>query len=201
MQIIYKENPLATQVILDEHEREILKLKIKIEQLENIIFEAHFELDKNQDEFYKKLGTSFETRLDKARKYLDPDYIYNKEGIDQRIDVLFDWYIKELEGQHGGDCTCFPASCPKCVAEDLVGVHTTKGLDKYAGHAIESAFRKFCTIDEVIDDLKKFDFTPPEGSGWHKCGGWEQHVPRWTKNNQAAIDWLLQYQQTHFAKD
>lgn len=67
-------------------------------------------------------------------------------------------YLPYLEGYHMGDCTCVPASCPKCYAESLLGVDTIEGLGKYEAGKIHDVFCPHNdfderTIDEVLEEL------------------------------------------------
>ena len=49
MKITYTPNPLDTIVELDEHEIELFRLKLKIEQYEDMMFGAHYALTTKLD--------------------------------------------------------------------------------------------------------------------------------------------------------
>ncbi len=217
MKIVWNENPLLTQIFLDEHEKKEFWYKIKIEEMEeNIILDAWFHLDqdgKNKEYF----------DLKRARSNLDPNYIYpdwndnskkdQKSELDKRVDQLFEYYIDDLEhNSHCGDCTCVPCSCSKCHAENLLGIDTRKGLGKHEAYKIQGAFRKDKegmyydrnnqrTISEAIEILKNHDTNPTKPKDWPDMVGFESHIPRWNKEAVNAIEWLENYRDEHFKVD
>jgi hypothetical protein len=206
MNIIWNKNPLCTVIELTEQEQELFKLKIRVKELEETIFEAHFEFD-HLDWYNKAIKPkTLEEAVQNVKKNLDPSYIYGEgehegKGLDARVNELFEYYMADLQGSHVGDCTCVPCSCTKCHAEDLLGLNTIKGLGKHSAYKIDSAFGKNNerTIDEALEHLKNYKVTPPTENleGWARAGGWEQHVPRWTAEAKAAYEWLLAYRQAH----
>lgn len=145
MKTEYTQNPLEVRTILDEHEKKELWYKIKLGEYEDMLFMGHFYLISE----YKD--------IDKAIKELDPNYWCSDEKtkFDETIDGLTEGYLKELAGFHSGDCTCFAASCWKCIAENLVGVDTLPGLGKHLAYKIEEAFKETKTCLEAIEILKK----------------------------------------------
>ena len=62
MKITYNKNPLLTTVELDENEKKELWYKIKIKEMEEILFSAHFYLEEKYFD------------LERAKDDLDPDY-------------------------------------------------------------------------------------------------------------------------------
>ncbi len=135
MKIIWNQNPLRTQILLDEHEKKEFWYKIKIEEMEHLLFGAHFYLIDGKDYF----------DIDRARQEADPKYYMvdppKKSGLDERVDELYQYFIGDLEdNSHCGDCTCFAASCSKCQAEHLLGIDTIKGLGKHEANKIQWAF-------------------------------------------------------------
>jgi hypothetical protein len=215
MKITYTPNPLNTIVELDEHEQEIFKLKLKISELEEAMGSASLYLDpKNASWIMTRRpdGHTLETLIEKVRKdYLDMDYFYTDEvpsGLDKRVQELFDHYIEELAGSHGGDCTCFACSCSKCHAEGKLGIDTIKGLGKHSAHKIQGAFSykdgnvwKERTMDEALELLRTYapkQTDPESDKAWAKVGAFEAHVPRWTAEAKLAYDWLLAYRNEHF---
>lgn len=51
-------------------------------------------------------------------------------------------YIDSLQEYHGGDCTAFPASCPRCHAEAMFKINNTVTWGKAEGYRMEKAFFK-----------------------------------------------------------
>lgn len=172
MNIVYNENPLCTRVELDVHEAKNFWNLIKMAEMEELLFDAHFHMQDNRW-----------NDMDAARRAVDPDYYMNEDGdkptkLDQRVQVLHDHYMGDLLSSHGGDCTCFPASCSKCHAESMLGIDTIPGLGKHSGNYIFAMFRgpeaKTCT--QVIAEMQANDKLSDTG-----------------KN---ALAWLITYQAT-----
>jgi len=193
MKITYNKNPLCTTIELDEHDKQLLWQKIKLEELEDLLFDVYFHL---QD------GKYFD--LDAAKKSADPEYYCteDKSPIDKRCDQLLEHYIVELQGNHVGDCTCVACSCSKCHAESLLGIDTIPGLGKHAASKINGAFGKNNekSIDDVIHYLANYEINPANftDEAWQKLGGYEQYVPRWMAEAKLAHDWLVNYKNEHF---
>ena len=198
MKITYNKNPLLTTVELDENEKKELWYKIKIQEMEEILFSAHFYLEEKYFD------------LKRAKDDLDPDYYCNEEDnkkskLDERCDMLLETFLSELQSNHIGDCTCVACSCMKCHAEGLLGIDTIKGLGKHTAHKINAAFgiNNEKNIDEAIEYLANYDPKPkdPESDAWKKMGGYEQYVPRWKEEAKLAHDWLVNYKINIFAKN
>ena len=199
MKITYTPNPLDTIVELDEHEIELFRLKLKIEQYEDMMFSAHYALT-------TKLDT--ETTKAEAIKDLAPDRwcTDNTSKIDERVEELLQHYLTELKANHVGDCTCVAMSCSKCHAESVLGIDTLKPYPgKHQLHKIASVFSRWnaetqqhdlpeVTLDEAIEKLAAY--TPT--AAW---AGWEAHADRWAREVQEAHQYLLNYRNTHFAKE
>ena len=195
MKITYNKNPLCTTVELDEHERELFRLKIKVKEMEDDMFNAHFYLTEGQ--YYD---------LDQARKELDPEYFLSndpgekKSGLDERVEMLLEHFLEELKSSHRGDCTCVPCSCSKCHAESILGIDTIPGVDKHSLYKIDGAFGKNNekTINEALDSL--CDYMPIKGEAWAKFSqeDFDWHIPRWKAEAAKAYEWLLNYRNTHF---
>jgi hypothetical protein len=184
MKIIWNENPLRTVVMLDDKDKEILLLKLKIDYLEEAVFSAHDDLEKGN--------------IDAAKKTLDPSLFEGEDAYAFPCKLL-GWYIDELGESHAGDCTCFPASCPKCCAENTLGIDTTKGLGKRAGSRVYALFSKEgMTLDKAIEELD--NYAPVKGVGWERMSqaDFDSSVPRWLDEAKRAAEWLRAYRAEHF---
>jgi len=202
MKIFWKENPLATLIELDAHDRRVLRLLVEIEDLKERIGIAHLDLDPKDREWRDKtIGPrSLEAAVASALTQLEiPD------DVEKKYAERAENYIGALLDAHAGDCTCQPCSCIKCHAESLLGVNTTKGLGKHEGSYVDDAFAprsggSVPTLREAIESLR--DYRPEKGAGWEKCSQeeFDAHVPRWTKEAKGAHDWLVAYEKEHFSK-
>jgi hypothetical protein len=60
------------------------------------------------------------------------------------------------------------------------------------------------SIDEAIERLGGYDPKPPTDpeqlKTWEKVGGFEKHVPRWKEEAKVALEYLINYRNTHFPK-
>lgn len=186
MKITYTPNPLFIKIELDENEKKELWYKIKVKELEELIFDAHFHLQE---------GKYFD--LEDAKKTVDPNYYIEKNeqtpsDLDKRCDMLLGLYLEELAGGHAGDCTCFPCSCCKCMAEELIGINTIKGLGKHGGSKILGAFgnNNDKTIDEALEHLKNWKPNAENSQ-------YTQYFEKWANDAKHAYEWLLNYKNTH----
>lgn len=183
MKITYTPNPLNCVIELDEHERKEFRYKLIIEELEDAMHSASFHLNP-EDKYYKP---------EQARAELDMEYYFGQE-FQKRIDELLNYYLEDLKGPHGGDCTCVPCSCSKCHAEGMLGIDTIQGLGKHSAYKINDAFEGLFgerTIDQAI---KKLEHYKPKAA-WK---GWEAHADRWKAEAAHALEWLKKYRDTHF---
>lgn len=71
----------------------------------------------------------------------------NKWQEDQNLwDVLVDekWfntcYVEPLSEIHGGDCTAYACSCPRCHAEGMFKIPFTANWGKHEGHRLEGQY-------------------------------------------------------------
>lgn len=207
MKIVWNENPLLTQIFLDEHEKKEFWYKIKLEEMEELLSEAwfHMQQDKYPD-FYD---------LKRALSNVNPNYFcpewedHTKKGqkseLDKRVDELFEMYIGDLEhNPHCGDCTCVACSCSKCHAESLLGLDTIKGLGKHEASSINGAFRKTGTKFPERDNQRTIRQALATLSDWIPTSSWdgaEKHYDRWIQENFRAISWLKEYREEHFNVD
>lgn len=195
MRIIYNENPLRTVVELDAQDREVLWLKVKVEELQDKLFDVHFHLTEPQ---YFNVTT--------AQKAADPEkYIkeddQEKTPLDERVDMMFEYYVKSLADTHVGDCTKVACSCLKCRAEGILGVDTlTPSPGSGALHAISGAFGKNTTLSEAIAYLKSYrvDATKPDSWKHSAQEEYASHIKRWEKQASDAYEYLRQYAEQHF---
>lgn len=210
MKITYKDNPLATTVELDEGEKRELRLKLKLEYLEERISSAHFDLDPAHREWKQKhlnQAVTIEDSVTAALKSLDTGFLLDGEErngrtLDSYLDERLGYYVEALREEHEGDCTCIPCSCIKCHAESLVGVDTIAGLGKHPGSKLSGLFQTpkgggpEPTIDEVLEKLR--DYKPVKGPGWERYTeeDFQRNVPRWTAEAKHAYDWLLEYKKS-----
>lgn len=129
------DDPLSTQVILDERAQREFALKVALLALEDLLLEVHVQLEHGEvDRAKATVGQylEFETKGQPA----DGSYSYweafaEKNSLSSFKDALSD--------THGGDCTCVPCSCIKCHAEDIAEVDTLPGLGKHATRLLASA--------------------------------------------------------------
>jgi hypothetical protein len=205
MKITWNKNPLLTTIELDDAEKELLRWKIKAEELTDLIEEAKYDLKQVDRPPKNRTAEECISAATNALKSYDLYAGITGEGsLDKRVDEVLGYYIEALGESHCGDCVCVACSCTKCHAEVLLRVDTMPGLGKHAASKIGTAFGKDneLSIEEAIASLENYKLTPPtkqsELDGWAKCGGWDQHVPRWTKEAADAATWLKQYRDKHF---
>ena len=171
MNIIYTENPLCTRIKLDAHESKNFWNLIKMAEMEELLFDAHFHM---QDDRWNDMA--------EARRAVDPDYYMSDDRqttkLDQRVQELYDHYVQELVSSHGGDCTCFPASCSKCHAEHMLGIDTTPGLGKHMGYYVFGVFAK------------------PEMATCSQAIAVMQDDASLSDTGKLALAWLIDYQAT-----
>lgn len=201
MKITYSKNPLKTKVELTEHEKEILWYKVKVEELSHKIYVTNFYL-KESDHF----------NLEKARLRADPVCLHEDQDdkcpFDRQVDQRVEYLIDALENDHHcGDCTCVPVSCDKCSAENLVGVDTIQGLRSSWGSKLFETFFPMNkgevderSYDEVVELLTTYN--PKKSEAWikHDPTGerWNDCFPAWKEEAARALEWLLNYNETHF---
>ena len=179
MQINWNQNPLRTQVILDDNDKEKLFLRLKIDHLLGVSRLTRLKLVKgNVEEALRTL------------KHINPSNCDLEEKVSSLIDTLLDI--------HCGDCTCVATSCEKCYAEDLLRIDTIKGLRKYSGYILDGMFKKHPHISDVLNDLK-------EPIVYEKTHKWkifsneqfEKFSRGWADDRKATFKWLEQYKSQH----
>lgn len=206
MKIVWKENPLATAVELDEKDVVILRLRLRVEDLEERILGAHMELDPEHQvwarQHLKNVPADLEGFVARARAELRWPYVAGEESrsgetFEQRLDELVSHYVEELRGEHMGDCTCVPASCSKCYAEHLMGIDTIEGLGKHPGSKISGLFSRrpdgsFPSLDDVLERLRVYEPVNMSPETWPQAD-FDVHVPRWKEEARHAYEWLSAY--------
>ncbi len=199
MKITYTPNPLRSQVLLDDHDKEVFRLKIKVEELQNRMFSAHFSLTE-----------SAYFNVTDAQKHVDPTYYIQEDNepptkLEERVDSMFNYYTEALLDTHIGDCTCQPCSCLKCHAEGILGINT---LAPYPGShalsAINGAFAKDRTLAEALVHLKT-PISRERPENWRKGNAsqedYEKHIPRWEADRARAYEYLENYAKEHFPQE
>jgi hypothetical protein len=184
MQINWHQNPLWTTISLTDEDKEVFRLKLKANELQEAVWTAILYLDKSSDHY----------RPDEALELL------SEFKGDEWGDEEFDYLVSVLEnGSHMGDCTCVPASCVKCRAEGILGVDTIDGLGKHPGAKVAGLFScADATLDGAIAALG--DYQPVKGAGWANSSQeeFDVHVPRWKAEAMSAREWLIKYRDEHF---
>lgn len=188
MKIHWNENPLKSTVELNNRDREHILAHIQIEAYEEILCDLDLWLQ-------QKIKTDDEPTLEKVHEKIRGwGEICNMtiEHEDVRA------YEEYLQMSHGGDCTCIPCACVKCLAEEALGISTIEGLGKHSASKIMGAFSDDRTIDEAIERLeKKPSYEKPEAWKGFTQEEYEKHIPRWEREREAAAKWLKTYKEDH----
>lgn len=120
-------NPRYTICELTQTEKDMInKLHDQEEILETACVALHY---------VKKNDASFERHMKSFFKQYDKLNDQNNANCT---------YIYALEKYpHDGDCMCFPATCIKCQAEELINFSSIKGISKYSLRHIDSALIQY----------------------------------------------------------
>jgi len=209
VKIAWADNPLNTKVVLDEHDRQVLRLKVKVDDLLDRIGEAVFALDSEHQDFLAQRGKGLSApeALVKALKVLDLDYLYGdaKKGdrlYEDRIDELLGYHVEALLDPHHGDCTCDACPCMKCHAERLLDIRTCPGLGNHEANYIRLAFQSTGpdgpdgpqgTAQQAIAYLR--DYKPTRSHHYESWSDeqWSKLASRWSADATRAHDWLVAY--------
>lgn len=169
--IVYTENPLNAKVTLSIEDLLILKYKIEIEDLRNIIYSAQYSL---------KPGRNYNQEL--AFKILDEA----PEEVKHSLSNL-NYYIDSLNHSHCGDCTAFPATCDRCLTEDYIGINTFNS-SKSVGSKLFYMYKAKpdITAREVLQHLIDNPFVATEH--WH-----HENFDSLTKNHNDTIEFMKNY--------
>lgn len=185
MEIRWNENPLLTEVMLTDHEREILAYRVALQNACDDFFSIGYDADKNSAD---EIGAA----VMKAYKRAEDMDGHRKEAA---------YYAGALASTHIGDCTCDPASCMKCAAEALMNINTISGLGKHEANKVRGAFRDGRSLAEAVDYLRTHDPDDAGPDSWKSKHPemWADSVPRWREEQRRAYEWLVRYQAEHFA--
>lgn len=191
MKIEWNENPLKTGVFLDDQEKEMVRLRIAIEELEHELYHVYFCLRDNEKGNPKRSN-------EEALRSLEHWVKQEDDGIFTRVDGLVEMCIEELEhGVHIGDCTCFACSCSKCYAERKAGIDTIEGLSKYSANEIESAFEgENVTISEALNRLQEpYTSKHSRFQAW-----WKGYMKGWNAQRNKQLNGLKNTRMNIFRK-
>lgn len=146
MRLIYRPNPLATSIELDEHEKKLLLEKCRFNHLDEFVTELHYKA--HYGEGVKKEDITFDRWLSQKAQ----------DEINEEYEML----LQELStGIHIGDCTSVPMSCSKCIAEDMLSTCTLPA-GKTVNYYIARAFAVHDTIDGALMWLEDKDLEKSE---------------------------------------
>ncbi len=188
MKINWHQNPFMTTVEIDDNDRERILLAHQNEEYTDLLCDLNMRLEGKYRE--EKL-TDLEVIKERVTKWAD---ICNLTVDNDEIKRYDDY----LDTQHMGDCTCVPCSCARCQVEYMLGINTIKGLGKHPANNVLGAYGKDGnrSIDEAIAQLeKKPSYVKPEK--WPDSVGYDEHIPRWEREREAAIKWLKGYKEEH----
>ncbi len=191
MEIIWKKNPLATVINIDDRDRELMRAKIELDTLWGYVHHAKFRADPKWKKYDEKEAIKQLVAIDHNR-------------VDERVDEMMEFYEADLHGVHVGDCTCVPMSCSKCYAEYILGVDTIAGLGKHEGAKLSGYFDNYYEIDDVLEALDNYKVEPfADNKAWQNGKFTEEyynsHIPRWTAEAKNAAEWLREYKRKHFS--
>jgi len=191
MKINWHQNPLRTAVDLDERDKLMLLHSIQNEEYSEILCSLDNWLG-------RKTKKDVEPTLEKVHEEIrEWGAICNMKITHEEVQLIID----DLQGSHGGDCTCWPMTCFKCMAESYLGIDTLSGLGKHQAAKIMGAFGKNGdrTIDEAIETLKTPIDPEKRDPVWDKYPReeYEKHIPRWESERKSALKWLEAYKEEH----
>lgn len=189
MEIIWKKNPLATVIKIDDRDREYMRVKIEVDELWNKVYHVKFLADPKWKRHDPEKAIKEIIAIDHVK-------------IDKRINELMEYYENDLRQVHCGDCTCVPVSCTKCYAEEMLGINTIEGLGNHEGYKLISYFSKYNEIDDVLNALDNYKVEPfAENKAWRNSNFTEEYynswIPEWTAQAKSAAVWLRKYKEEH----
>jgi hypothetical protein len=150
MDIVYSQNPSYSVYILDDREKEILGLRLELEDYIDRICMADYSLGTCRPE------SDVTIQIDIAKSYL---------GYDESKDDLHEpgHYIKKAEHWlvdaelHEGDCVCISGPCVKCHIDRLLGIDTTHGFRKHDFYYIRCLYKHLgvdATCEQALQHIR-----------------------------------------------
>lgn len=189
----WNQNPLATSVVLSEEALCLFKHKIMIDELQNEISEASFELCpkfrrwRNQLPSYNRKKRKRKTLKKSSEEALRILKHSSTEEFKQNVDEIVNCYIHDLKGAHYGDCVSQAITCGKCLAENMFGINTIPGMSKRIGVFILQAFRNSDgSIDGALNYMASYE---PDS----KIN--PEIAQNWKTTNSIAHEWLKSYKE------
>lgn len=199
MKFEYAVNPLETKVFLDDTDRKLLRMAIRLDSALSAI---------SYRDMRDKEGKSPE-EIERYTGYIKmyDDIAYDEDAVSEKIDKDVLMYEEELQSGHCGDCICFACSCMKCWAESLLDINTLKGLGQHEASKIDSCFtdtsaepwsRRNMTAAQVIEELSK-PIPREKNEHWKNSTQeqWDACIPRWEKERERALKWYQNYIKEH----
>ena len=183
MKIVWNQNPFKTSIveINDDDRRNLLK-SIQNEEYVELLCGLDCDIHNEPEITLEKIGQ----RIQKWRVITDMEEDHDKVNR----------MVAYLSAEHLGDCTCMPATCIRCLAEDYLGIDTKKGCGKHQFRNILSAFEGNVSIDTAISKLEeKREYVKPEN--WPDAIIYENHIDRWKRETKEAAEWLKKYKTEH----
>lgn len=177
----WKENPLASRIILDERGKEEFRLRALVKFMSDGAVGISVALDEDTRVFSVE-----EARREAARMWDNE----SKSDAEVRSNLIerynVESYLSALQEEHCGDCIHVPCSCIKCWAEEIAGTDTIAGLR--GGYSVANAFKKAVTLQQVIDSIESRSYQPD--------GTWkDNHIERWKVCDRDCLQWLKRYQE------
>lgn len=203
MKFEYGINPLQTKVFLDDADRKLLRMAIRLDAALDAISYRDLRDKAAKPEDAERYASYI-------KKYDDiayDDIAYDEDAVSEEIDKQVAMYEEELKSGHCGDCICFACSCMKCWAEGLLGIDTLKGLGQHEAHNIDQCFIDTTkepwsyverTVDEVVA-LLSIPTSPIKNEHWKNSSqeDWDKHLPRWESERKRALEWYKNYIKEH----
>jgi hypothetical protein len=188
MKINWNQNPLYSTIDVDDKDRHMILLSLQTDKYSELLCDI---------DMYIETSTKNATPIDMK-------YITNKISgwstiCDMEVDdAEVERCVTFLQESHGGDCTCWPASCMKCYAESMLGVNTLEGLGKHSANKIMGAFSNNNTISDAIKILEtEQSYTKTALWDMFTQEEYEKHIPRWKNEKEIAAIWLIKYKEMH----
>lgn len=187
MKINWNPNPFLTSVELDENDKEHLLVAIQADDYVSLLCKIDEKLKSNEYSNMKEVQKDISKWMDICNMTQESDE--------------FKRHLLYLDETHGGDCTCFAATCFRCLVEEVLGIDTKEKCGKHEFHNVMNAFyskpnEQPRTLDEAISLLEKeHEYVKPDN--WPDKISYEYHIPRWEQERKNALLWLKKYKENH----